>query len=130
MIRSCGRSLNLTTSERILRCWSHPRSQSQRSNAPTLQHSNTPILQRSCEMVFVQIQMLGYSHHVEKGQRMKSLLVRLALLCMMLTLAASTHGQPLLLKTETFNTDPGWDGTNNRATDPGPRQIVQNFGFS
>src|SRR6185503_20250013 len=26
--------------------------------------------------------------------------------------------------------DPGWDGRNNRATDPAPKQIVQNFGFS
>jgi hypothetical protein len=34
-----------------------------------------------------------------------------------------------LLKTETFDADPGWDGRNNRASDPGPRQIVQNFGF-
>jgi hypothetical protein len=33
------------------------------------------------------------------------------------------------LKTETFDADPGWEGRNNRATDPGPRQIVQNFGF-
>jgi len=49
---------------------------------------------------------------------------------MISTLAESTHGQPLLLKTETFDTDPGWDGRNNRATDPAPRQIVQNFGFS
>src|SRR6266480_5311209 len=56
--------------------------------------------------------------------------VRFALACMILTLAESTHGQPLLLKTETFDTDPGWDGRNNRATDPAPRQIVQNFGFS
>ncbi|HKX63068.1 MAG TPA: hypothetical protein VJS65_14510 [Verrucomicrobiae bacterium] len=45
-------------------------------------------------------------------------------------LAESTQGQPLLLRTETFDTDPVWDGRNNRATDPGPRQIVQNFGFS
>jgi hypothetical protein len=45
-------------------------------------------------------------------------------------LAASTHGQPLLLKTETFDADPGWDGRNNRASDPSPRQIVQDFGFS
>src|SRR5207253_3384259 len=36
----------------------------------------------------------------------------------------------LLLKTETFDADPGWDARNNRATDPGPRQIVQNFGYS
>jgi hypothetical protein len=46
------------------------------------------------------------------------------------TLAESTHGQPLLLQTETFDADPGWDGRNNRASDPSPRQIVQNFGFS
>src|SRR5262245_92947 len=58
--------------------------------------------------------------------------VRLVLACMILILALveSTPGQPLLLKTETFDTDPGWDGGNNRATDPAPRQIVQNFGFS
>jgi hypothetical protein len=56
--------------------------------------------------------------------------IRLVPSCLILALAASTHGQALLLKTETFDTDPGWDGHNNRATDPGPRQIVQNFGFS
>src|SRR5256885_15034515 len=56
--------------------------------------------------------------------------VRLTLACMISTLAASTHGQSLLLKTETFDVDPGWDGRNNRATDPAPRQIVQNFGFN
>ena len=59
-----------------------------------------------------------------------SVLVRVAVLCMISTLAESTHGQPLLLKTETFDADPGWDGRNNRATDPAPRQIVQNFGFN
>src|SRR6266581_6846489 len=56
--------------------------------------------------------------------------VRLALACMISTFAGSTHGQPLLLRTETFDGDPGWDGRNNRATDPSPRQIVQNFGFN
>jgi hypothetical protein len=56
--------------------------------------------------------------------------VRLALACLISIFAASIQGQPLLLKTETFATDPGWDGRNNRATDPGPRTIVQNFGFS
>src|SRR5438093_12502747 len=56
--------------------------------------------------------------------------VWLALACMISILTTSTHGQPLLLKTETFDTDPGWDGRNNRATDPAPRQIVQNFAFS
>src|SRR5688500_7087228 len=59
-----------------------------------------------------------------------SVSLRLALACMILTVTASTHAQPLLLKTETFDVDPGWDGRNNRATDPGPRQIVQNFGFN
>ena len=48
---------------------------------------------------------------------------------MLLSLARLVHGQPLLLKTETFDSDPGWDGHNNRATDPPPKQIVQNFGF-
>src|SRR5437867_8725380 len=59
-----------------------------------------------------------------------SVSVRLALACMIWTLAESTHGQPLLLKTETFDADPGWDARNNRASDPGPRQIVQDFGFN
>src|SRR2546426_5068644 len=59
-----------------------------------------------------------------------SVSVRLALACMISMLAESAHGQPLLLKTETFDADPGWDGTNNRATDPAPRQIVQDFGFN
>jgi hypothetical protein len=40
------------------------------------------------------------------------------------------HGQNMLLKTETFEAEPSWEGRNNRATDPGPRQIVQNFGFN
>src|ERR1044071_5455804 len=62
--------------------------------------------------------------------RSLSVLIRLALACMISALAESTHGQPLLLKTETFDANPGWDGRNNRATDPAPRQIVQNFGFS
>src|SRR5690349_1571703 len=59
-----------------------------------------------------------------------SISVRVALACMVSTLIASTHGQPLLLKTETFDADPAWDGRNNRATDPSPRTIAQNFGFS
>lgn len=40
-----------------------------------------------------------------------------------------SRGQPLVFKTETFDVDPGWDGRNNRATDPDPRQVVQNFGY-
>src|SRR3989442_14418510 len=59
-----------------------------------------------------------------------SVSVRLALWGIISALADSTHGQQLLLKTEPFDADPGWDGRNNRATDPAPRQIVQNFGFS
>jgi len=49
---------------------------------------------------------------------------------MIWTLTGSTHGQQLLLRTDTFDADPGWEGRNNRATDPAPRQIIQNFGFS
>ena len=51
------------------------------------------------------------------------------LLSVIASFAESTRGQQLLLKTETFDVDPGWDGRNNRASDPEPRQIVQNFGF-
>jgi hypothetical protein len=58
--------------------------------------------------------------------------VRLAFACAIFSaLAASTYGgQPWVLKHESFEADPGWEGRNNRATDPGPRTIVQNFGFS
>jgi len=59
-----------------------------------------------------------------------SVSVRLFLVCLISSLIGATHGQSLLLKTETFDTDPAWDGRNNRATDPAPRQIVQNFGYS
>jgi hypothetical protein len=48
---------------------------------------------------------------------------------MVASLAPTARGQPLLMKTETFAVDPGWDSHNNRASDPEPRQIVQNFGF-
>jgi hypothetical protein len=57
------------------------------------------------------------------------LLQLIALSSVAATLVQSTNGQPLVFKTETFDVDPGWDGRNNRATDPGPRQIVQNFGY-
>src|SRR2546428_8858679 len=79
--------------------------------------------------------MFGYSQRMNRGASKSNFLsasvsVRLALACMILAFAESTHGQSLLLKTETFDADPGWDARNNRASDPGPRQIVQNFGFS
>lgn len=45
-------------------------------------------------------------------------------------LGLSIQAQTLLLKTERFDVNPGWEGRNNRATDPSPRTIVQNFGFS
>jgi hypothetical protein len=57
------------------------------------------------------------------------LLQLIALSCFDVTLVQSANGQPLVFKTETFDVDPHWDGQNNRATDPGPRQIVQNFGY-
>jgi hypothetical protein len=53
---------------------------------------------------------------------------------MAMSLVVLWHATPpcdaQVLKTETFDTDPGWDGRNNRATDPPPRQITQNFGYS
>src|SRR5687767_5826191 len=69
-------------------------------------------------------------NHGTSKSTFQSVSLRLALAWMIAAFAGSTHGQTLLLKTETFNTDPGWEGRNNRATDPGARQIVQNFGFS
>jgi hypothetical protein len=66
-------------------------------------------------------------------QYINRFLPQLAVVVVVVTLTAAAvqpaRGQPMLLKTETFDADPGWDGHNNRATDPQPRQIVQNFGF-
>jgi hypothetical protein len=31
---------------------------------------------------------------------------------------------------ESFDKDPGWDDVNNRAREPGPRTITQDFGYS
>ncbi len=31
---------------------------------------------------------------------------------------------------ESFDRDPGWEGVNNRAREPGPRTVRQNFGYS
>jgi hypothetical protein len=45
-------------------------------------------------------------------------------------ITATAQGQSMLLRTETFGTDPAWEGRYNRASDPGPRTITQNFGFS
>ncbi|MDB6036526.1 MAG: hypothetical protein JWM99_367 [Verrucomicrobiales bacterium] len=56
--------------------------------------------------------------------------LRLVFSCLVMAFADSTHGQPLLLKTENFDVNPNWEGRNNRATDPIPRQIAQNFGFN
>jgi hypothetical protein len=33
-------------------------------------------------------------------------------------------------RTQNFDNDPGWDGHNNRATRPEPRQVRQDFGYS
>jgi hypothetical protein len=57
--------------------------------------------------------------------------MRLAAIAAFISFAAqSASAQLMLLKNENFDVDPGWDGRNNRAQDPGPRQIVQDFGYS
>src|SRR5947209_5950182 len=33
-------------------------------------------------------------------------------------------------RTERFDKDPGWDGRNNRAAEPKPRAVRQDFGYS
>ncbi len=49
-----------------------------------------------------------------------------------LPLAAPPRGaaaQSMVMKTEHFDADPGWDGNNNRNTTTETRQITQDFGF-
>ncbi len=50
----------------------------------------------------------------------------LVLLAGSIVVAAATAGE----RTESFDRDPGWEGRNNRATSPEPREIRQDFGFS
>src|SRR5581483_12042460 len=42
---------------------------------------------------------------------------------------APAQGQ-MVMKTEHFDVNPGWDEHNNRAQNPPPRSITQNFGYS
>ena len=71
------------------------------------------------------------SHDTFPGASRFVRLVCASACAMFSALVASTYAaQPWVLKHETFDADPGWEGRNNRATDPGPRTIVQNFGFS
>ena len=37
---------------------------------------------------------------------------------------------PAAERTERFDRDPHWDGSNNRAQSPGPRTVRQDFGYS
>lgn len=57
-------------------------------------------------------------------------LVRALMAVVICAVGISTRAQNLLLKTERFDVNPNWEGRNNRATDPGARQVTQNFGFS
>jgi hypothetical protein len=67
----------------------------------------------------------------QKTHSLVLLVVCLANAFMVLAVSAEPSlGGPILLKNETFDADPGWNGLNNRASDPSPRQIVQDFGFS
>lgn len=49
---------------------------------------------------------------------------------MLFSLGAASGAAPELLKTESFDRDPGWDGHNNRSQVPGPRAVRQDFGWS
>jgi hypothetical protein len=44
--------------------------------------------------------------------------------------AAAAPPPAALLRTETFDRDPGWDGHNNRSNVPLPRMVRQDFGYS
>ncbi|WP_428937936.1 hypothetical protein [Fontivita pretiosa] len=48
----------------------------------------------------------------------------------LLRAATDTAQAQMVMKTETFDSDPGWDGRNNRATTPPPATVTQNFGYS
>jgi hypothetical protein len=57
-------------------------------------------------------------------------LIVLGTVCTILCLAPIHSHAVMVMKTETFDFDPGWDGRNNRATSPPPATVTQNFGFS
>ncbi len=54
------------------------------------------------------------------------------LICTVCTLAALTAAEPqkTILKTESFESDPGWDALNTRFTRKDLGRVVQDFGFS
>src|SRR5262249_40988177 len=47
-----------------------------------------------------------------------------------LLFAGGASGLPAAERTERFDKDPGWEGHNNRATQPKPRSVRQDFGYS
>ncbi|HJS08211.1 MAG TPA: hypothetical protein VJ809_11145 [Pirellulales bacterium] len=51
----------------------------------------------------------------------------LAVVSFAILLAASTGAEE---RTQSFDRDPGWDGRNNRAKTPEPREVRQDFGYS
>ena len=70
-------------------------------------------------------------HRMSSSLVFASYFMRLAVLwCLLAVIGEPACGQFMLMQTETFDADPVWDQRNNRATDPGPRQIVQNFGYA
>jgi hypothetical protein len=71
----------------------------------------------------------GTLMHQKKIKFVPCLAYVVALWSMVAMFVDSSRAQTMLFNTETFDVDPGWDGRNNRASDAGPRQIVQNFGF-
>jgi hypothetical protein len=68
-------------------------------------------------------------HRTQRFGWLRRFITVIAFLYLLGAVPEPTYGQPMLLKFEAFNTNPGWDARNNRATDPGARQIVQNFGY-
>jgi len=55
----------------------------------------------------------------------------LAMLAVFAAIGDRAHSQAgMMLKTERFDRDPGWDGRNNRREKPGTRPVTQDFGWS
>ena len=62
--------------------------------------------------------------------------MRRVVCCRAISLAAAVVGASasaalgqMFTRTENFNVDPNWDGRNNRATEPPPQLVTQNFGY-
>jgi len=74
--------------------------------------------------------LTGVSHRRAKILRLVQHTVSWAVLLGFVLATEQGFGQSMLTRTETFDSDPGWDGHNKRSQTPLSQAITQSFGYS